>query len=198
MNRDNLKKNFESHGFQTSFFSTKEEAVQYLEQTVCHETVGFGGSMTVKEMELYDRLGVSNTVIWHWKNPGRETLLKAGQASVYILSANAVSETGELVNIDGTGNRLSASLYGPKRAIYVIGCNKIEPDLPAAIRRAKNVAAPKNALRLQAKTPCAAAGGDRCYDCSSPERICHGTLILERPMNGMETELLFIDETLGF
>lgn len=194
-----LKRNFENHKFKTAYFATKEEAADYLAGKIHGETVGFGGSMTAKEMGLYELLGKDNTVIWHWMASDAEAARsQARSATVYILSANGVSETGELVNIDGTGNRLAMSLYGPKKVIYVVGKNKIEPDLASAVKRAKNVASPKNAMRFGKKTPCVATGGERCFDCSSPERICNATLIVERAMTGMETEVIFIDEELGY
>lgn len=194
-----LKKNFENHRFKTAYFATKEEAASYLADRIHCETVGFGGSMTAQEMGLYELLGKDNTVIWHWKSDDAQAArLRARDATVYILSANGVSATGELVNVDGTGNRLAASLFGPKKVVYVVGKNKIEPDLPSAMKRARNVAATKNAIRFNKKTPCVATGGERCFDCNSPERICNATVILERPMNGMETEILFIDEELGY
>lgn len=193
-----LKKNFENHRFHTSYFETKEEAVLYLKEKIQGTTVGFGGSVTSDQMGLYEALKENNTVYWHWKEKGRETLKNAQTAEAYILSANGVSETGEIVNIDGTGNRLSASLFGPKRVFYVVGKNKIAPDLPSAMKRARDVASAKNALRLKRNTPCAANGGDKCYNCNSPERICNATVILERPCNGMEVEILFINEELGY
>lgn len=198
MNYQVLKKNFENHRFHTSYFETKEEAVSYLKEKVQGMTVGFGGSMTSEELGLYDVLKEKNQVYWHWKEKGQETLKSAQGVETYILSANGVAETGELVNIDGTGNRISASLYGPKRVFYVVGKNKIAPDLPSAMKRAKDVASAKNALRLNRKTPCAANGGDKCYNCNSPERICNATVILERPCGGMEVEILFINEELGY
>ena len=102
------------------------------------------------------------------------------------------------MNIDGTGNRAAASLFGPERVFYVIGRNKIAPDLHSAIARAKNTACTKNARRLGTKTPCTASGELRCYDCDSPARICSATVILERPCNGMTVELVFINEDLGY
>lgn len=198
MNQELLKKNFESHGFKTSFFNTKEEAARYLEAEIKGKKVAFGGSMTAKEMELDTVLSKENEVIWHWLVPGRETLKKAMEAEVYITSANGVSETGELVNIDGNGNRAAGTLHGPEKTYFLIGNNKMEPDLHKAIYRAKNVASPRNAVRLGVNTPCVANGGDRCYDCSSPERICHATVILERPCKGMEVEVVFVDEVLGY
>lgn len=198
MNRELLKKNFEAHGFQTSFFETKEEALGYLTGQLKGRSIALGGSVTLQEMGLAEALRAENEVIWHWLTPGMETLKKAREADIYITSANGVSQTGELVNIDGTGNRVSQTLFGPEKTYFVIGKNKVCPDLQAALDYARNVAAPKNALRLNRKTPCAANGGDRCYHCNSPERICHATVILEQPCGTMEVEVVFVNEVLGY
>lgn len=191
-----LKKNFENHRFHTLYFETKEEAAAYLKETIKGKTVGFGGSITSQEMGLYELLGENNEVYWHWKTPGRETYEKAMTADVYILSANGVSETGELINIDGTGNRVAASIYGPGKVCYIVGRNKIAPDIPSAIKRAKDIAAAKNAVRLNRNTPCAVTGV--CHNCNSPDRICSATVIVERPGTGMEIEILFVNEDLGY
>ena len=102
------------------------------------------------------------------------------------------------MNIDGTGNRVAAALYGHERVIYVVGKNKLAPTLEEAIARARSIAAPMNARRLQKKTPCALAEPMRCHDCRSPERICNGLTVLARPMGGTPTEVLIIGETLGY
>ena len=115
----------------------------------------------------------------------------------YLMSANAISAEGVLVNIDGTGNRVSMTLFGPEKLYFVVGVNKIAEDLPAAMERARNVAAPKNAVRIGGKTLCAVKG-DKCYRCESPDNICHATVILERPVNGMKAEVVLIDEELGY
>lgn len=198
MNRELLKKNFEAHGFHTSFFDTKEAAVSYLAGELKGKSIAFGGSVTLQEMALEKVLAAENEVIWHWLTPGPETLRKAREAEVYITSANGVSETGELVNIDGTGNRVAQTLFGPRKTYFVVGKNKISGDLAGAMERARNVAAPRNAVRLSRKTPCAASGGEKCFHCSSPENICHATVILERPCGSMEVEVVFIDEVLGY
>ena len=148
-------------------------------------------------MGLYEALSEKNEVIWHWKKAGRETLMEARSAEVYITSANGVSKTGELVNIDGPGNRVSQTLFGPgKKYILSLETNKVCPDLTSAMERAKQIAAPKNAARLQVQTPCAKTGV--CVDCNSPARICHSIVILERPSNGMEVEVVFVDEEMGY
>lgn len=198
MNRELLKKNYEAHGFKPVFFNTKEEAVRYLTGELKGKTIAFGGSITLQELKLAKALEEENRIIWHWLTPGAETLGQAREAEIYITSANALTETGEIVNIDGTGNRVAQTLFGPKKTYFIVGENKVCPDLAAAMDRARNIAAPKNAVRLSRKTPCAAAGGDQCYRCSSPEKICHATVILECPCGTMEVEVIFIDESLGY
>ena len=116
---------------------------------------------------------------------------------VYLTSANGLAETGEIVNIDGTGNRVSGMLFGHKKVYFVVGRNKLAPDYDGALWRARNIAAPKNAQRLGTRTPCAARG-DRCYDCKSPQRICRGLVVLWEAMKGCETEVVLVDEELGY
>ena len=195
MNKELLTKNFESHGFGVKFFDTKEDAAQYLIDSIKGKTVGSGGSVTLKSMDIWDRLGKENTLYNHSVNPGTE--IQALSADVFITSANGVAETGELVNIDGAGNRVAATLYGHEKVYFVVGRNKITPDLQSALDRAKNQAAPPNCARLNKKTPCA-VNQDHCYNCNSPDRICCATVIYERCMHRMEMEVVFIDEDLGF
>ena len=198
MNLETVKRNLEKRGFQVRTFAAAEEAAAYLDGAVAGATVGFGGSVTLREMGLKERLSAHNDVAWHWTD-GPEARERARTAQVYITSANGLAETGEIINIDGVGNRAAATLYGHRRVYFVIGRNKIAPTFEEALWRARNIAAPKNAQRLNRKTPCAAQG-DRCYDCRSPERICRGLVVLWRPMMGMEqsTEVLLVDEDLGY
>lgn len=152
--------------------------------------------MTLQALGLYERLGEDNTVYWHWKVPGAETLRAAALADVYLSSANAISEDGEIFNIDGNGNRLAGTLYGHKKVFILAGVNKIAPDFDSALARARNVAAVKNCARFGKKTPCQVDG--KCHDCRSAERICHALAVLWGPMGGMETEVILIDEESGF
>lgn len=198
MNFEQIKKNYEAHGYIPVFFETREEAAAYLTSELKGKTIAFGGSVTVQEMKLDQLLAEENQVIWHWLTPGPDTLRQARNAEIYITSANAATEQGELVNIDGTGNRVAQTLFGPKKTYFIVGKNKLCPDLSAALHRARNVAAPKNAVRLNRKTPCVANGGDRCYHCSSPESVCHATVILERPCGAMAVEVIFVNEELGY
>lgn len=194
MDKEKLLKNLSAHGFSAKYFDTAKEASAYLADSIKGERVAFGGSMTAQQMGLYELLEKENEVFWHWKSP--EDIRRYGEFTTYVTSANAVSETGELVNIDGSGNRVSASLYGPEKLFFVCGINKVAADLTAAIERARNVAAPLNAKRLKRKTPCAMTG--KCADCNSPERICSAMVIHMRPMMSSKlTEVIIIGEELG-
>ena len=115
----------------------------------------------------------------------------------FLMSSNAISKDGQLVNIDGNGNRVASSLYGHKKVWFIVGRNKLAPTYEEALWRARNIAAPKNAQRLGRKTPCA-VHGDRCYDCKSPERICRGLVVLWEAVANMEMEVVLIDQDLGY
>lgn len=182
-------------GYRADCFATAQAAEEELERRLDGVTVAFGGSMTLEQMGLYERLSARNKTVWHWRGAAPAD---AEGAEVYICSVNGAAETGELVNIDGNGNRLAGSLYGHKRVILIIGKNKLAPTLDAAIRRARNVAAPLNARRLGRKTPCAMGEEVRCFDCDSPERICKAMTVLWRAPGGAAYEVLLVDEALGY
>ena len=197
MKLETVKKNLEDRGYTVRLFPTGAEAADYLEDTVAGKTVGFGGSVTLDALGLYERLGKRCKTIWHWKWEDASAARREAQtADIYLTSVNALAETGELVNIDGAGNRVASTLFGHEKVYFVIGRNKLAPTVDAAVWRARNIASPRNAQRLGRKTPCAVKG-DRCYDCRRPERICRGLVTLWGPMLGMEAEVLLIDEDLG-
>ena len=182
-------------GYTVRVFETGGAAADYLNSAIDGVGVGIGGSVTVQQLGLYDRLAQHNQVYWHWQG-GPEQRAKAAEADVYLTSANGLAETGEILNIDGAGNRVASTLYGHKKVYFVIGANKLAPTRDEALWRARNIAAPRNAQRLGKKTPCAVKG-DKCYDCKSPDRICRGLVELWGPMMGMETEVILIGEDLG-
>lgn len=196
-----LKNNLEEKGYQVSVFDTKEEAREYLNSKIDGKTVGFGGSVTLREMELLEALSTHNTVYCHDKKPENLTVMEtrtvASRAAVYISSANAISEQGDIINIDGTGNRLAATTYGPDKVYFVIGSNKVAPDFEAALFRARNIAAPLNAKRLNRNTPCA-KNADKCYNCNSPERICRALSVFWTKPSGAEYEIVLVKESLGY
>ena len=192
---EKLTKTLEALGYRVSHFATAQQAAAYLDGQIDQTSVAFGGSVTLKDMDLYPLLSKHNQVIWHWEGGSQ---MEAINTQVYITSVNGLAETGELINIDGTGNRVASTLYGHKRVYFVVGSNKIAPDYDAALWRARNIASPKNAQRLGMKTPCAAKG-DRCYNCQSPERICRALVVLwEKPRGTEEMEIVLVDEPLGY
>ena len=191
-------KNLEGRGFRVHRFATGAEAAEFLVQTLHGTSIGIGGSVTIDTLGVYDRLCESNEVFWHWKNHAPETRERAGKAETYLCSANGVSENGEIVNIDGFGNRVAGTIYGPERVFLVVGRNKIAPDLNGAIDRARNIAAPLNARRLNRHTPCA-VGEPRCHDCRSPEKVCGVmTVFFMPPTSIKEFHVILVDEDLGY
>lgn len=191
-------KNLEGRGFRVYRFASGAEAAEFLVQTLHGTSIGIGGSVTIDTLGVYDRLCGSNEVFWHWKNHAPETRERAGKAETYLCSANGVSETGEIVNIDGFGNRVAGTIYGPERVFLVVGRNKIAPDLTGAIDRARNIAAPLNARRLNRHTPCA-VGEPRCHDCRSPEKVCGVmTVFFMPPTSIKEFHVILVDEDLGY
>lgn len=200
MNFDNVKKNLEACGYEVHCFATAAEAADAINRELDQTSVAFGGSKTADDMGLYEKLGTHNEVIWHWRVPegktANEIRKEAEKARVYISSVNGLSENGEIINIDGTGNRLEGTIYGHEKVIFVVGRNKIRPDFEKALYRARNVAGPLNAKRFGVKTPCVTGG--HCYDCKSPQRICNALLVLWRAPKGSKYEVCLIDEDLGY
>ena len=147
-----LTERLEKRGFTPKVFATAAEAADYLDQEIDGVSVAFGGSMTVQEMGLYPRLAAHNNALWHWN---KDALEQAAATDVYLCSVNGLSEEGEIINIDGVGNRVASTIFGHKRVYFVVGRNKIAPDYDQALWRARNIAAPRNCQRLGLKTPCA-------------------------------------------
>lgn len=194
-----LTENLKKAGYLVSYYETGEQAAQALCSQIHGKTVGMGGSKTLEALGLYEKLGADNQVFWHWKQPVAEARANSAAAQIYLTSANGVAETGEIINIDGDGNRLAATLFGKEKVYILVGVNKIAPDFHSALHRARNVAAPLNARRLNRKTPCAMGEELKCYDCSSPERICKGMTVLWKKMGGVgECEVVLINEELGY
>jgi len=202
MDFSTVSKNLRDRGFAVQCFATSQEAAAYLDGQIDGKSVGFGGSITLEEMGMYDRLSKHNpSVLSHWHAPEGMSVPELRVASmktdVYLCSANALAESGEIVNIDGTGNRVSSELFGHEKVYLVIGRNKIAASYDEAVWRARNVASPKNAHRMGVKTPCAEKA-DRCYDCKSPERICRALVVLWERVKSCKMEVILIDEDLGY
>lgn len=189
-------------GFRAVIAKDAKEALDYVLSAIGKgETVGVGGSVTLQEMGIVDALiNRGNTVYWHWlakKNGWNddETRQRAMAADVYLSSTNAVTSAGDLINIDGTGNRVASMIYGPGKVIIVAGKNKITSNPHTAVARIKSVACPKNARRLGFDTPCAKTG--KCEECSGPDRMCSVTVRIQYPTRGKEMHVVLIDGDFG-
>ncbi len=196
-----VKAALEARRFKVSAFAAAADAAAYLNEQIDMATVSSGGSITLEQMGLLESLAKHNEIVSHWHVPeganADEYRIKAMMTDIYLTSVNGLAETGEIINIDGTGNRVASTLFGHKKVYFVVGRNKIAPTYDEALWRARNIAAPKNAQRLGVKTPCAVKG-DRCYDCKSPERICRGLTVLWGAMKSCDMEVILIDEDLGY
>jgi L-lactate utilization protein LutB len=194
-----LKKN----GFDAVYFSTSDEAVNYMSDMIEKgQTIGFGGSMTVKDLGIHIIAAEKNAVILDHNDPTldndkRLEVLRAQlTCDLFVSSANAISLEGEILNVDGVGNRVAALTFGPKKAVIIAGCNKIVPDMDSALVRLEILAAPMNVHRLSRNTPCAKTG--ICEDCSSPERICRVYSIMKRKPTRSSITVVLIGEELGY
>lgn len=163
-------------------------------------SVGFGGSVTVRDMGLYDELKAhGHPVYWHWMNniPKPDVFSLAANSDVYLMSSNAITEDGCLINIDGTGNRVGALIAGPKQVIVIAGANKlVAGSIPQGLTRVKTVACPQNTRRLGLDTPCAAL--DKCHAANCTRSICNVTSILEHPVGGHKITIVLVDEKAGY
>lgn len=191
-----LQKTLEAAGFTVQWFPTAQAAKEALVARFAGKTIGMGGSVTLRDLGLYEALSQRGTVYWHWQQPGPETLAQAAKAQVYLTSVNALAETGQLVNIDGTGNRVAALCFGPTQVVVVAGMNKVAGDLDGAMRRAREVAAPMNAQRFPLKTPCVANG--LCADCKGPDSICAQIVITRMCKPAGRIKVVLVGEDLGF
>lgn len=166
------------------------------------DTVTVGGSVTLEETGVIGLLGNGDYHYLDRYRPGlteeekNAIFVGAFSADAYLCSANAITEQGELYNVDGSSNRVAALLYGPKKVIIVAGWNKLVRDLDEARERVRSLAAPANAARLERKTPCVKTG--RCMDCASPDRICCNTVISARQRQKGRIHILLVGETLGY
>ena len=190
-------------GFDAAVFATREEASAFILSDVpAGAQIAIGGSMTVKEMDLQTKLREQgHDVLWHWEIPHAERhalLHEAMNAQVYLSSANAITTDGLMVQIDGTGNRVAALCYGPDTVYVVIGRNKIvEGGYQQAVKRIKQVACPANARRLNLPTPCGQTGSCNVSECKAGS-MCHMTVAFEGAPGGKRTQVVLINEDLGY
>ena len=176
-----------------------EEALQKaLELIPEGSTVTMGGCTSAREIGLVDALQSEkyNFIDRDKIEDKRAAMLAAYDADVFLSSANAITADGVMVNIDGNANRVSAIAQGPKKVVFIVGMNKVMPDLDSAMKRARNVAAPINCQRIGTNTPCVKAG--KCMDCKSPDTICCQFLITRFSRHADRIHVILVGEELGF
>lgn len=191
-------KGLKSRNMTGHYADSKEEALKLaLELIPEGSTIAMGGCTSAHEIGLINALENGN---YHYLDRGkmdaREGLMAAYDADIFLSSANALTDDGILVNIDGNSNRVSCIAQGPKKVIFIVGINKVSSDLDAAMKRARNVAAPANAQRFDIKTPCKETG--KCFNCKSPDTICCQFLITRYSRHTDRIHVILVNENLGF
>ena len=199
---ETLIKKFESRNITGYYAENSAEAVKLaLELTPEGSHVSFGGSVTITETGIRDALKAGNYNVvdpWDYKDPaeGRQVRREAMLSDVFFMSANAVTIDGEIVNVDGTGNRVAGLIFGPEKVIIVIGANKIVSDEAEARARIKSMASPPNNVRLNNNTPCALTG--KCVNCLNSKTICNHTVITRRSGIADRIHVIMVNENLGY
>lgn len=196
-----LVKALEKRHFEAYYCSTAEEAVEKVLSLIpAGDVVSWGGVATVDQLGIKDRLRQRNQPVIDRdtaKTPDERVsmLHQALGCDTFLMSSNAISEDGQLVNIDGTGNRVAALCYGPRQVIVVAGMNKVAGDLNSAMARARHIAAPANAQRFDGKSPCRITG--QCADCTSPDCICAQMVITRFCNPAGRIKVVLVGEELG-
>lgn len=200
---EKLVKNLKRRNMEAHYCPTAQEAVAKVMELIADgSSVTWGGSMTVRDMgipqALKDRgnLKVLDRDVVESPEEKQQMYLRAFTADVYLSSANAISEDGVIVNIDGNGNRVAAITWGPKKVIFIIGLNKVAQDVKAAVARARSIASPINAQRFDINTPCQVDGV--CHNCNSPESICSYIHLLRNSRTAGRHVVVLVGENLGY
>ena len=198
-----LIKNLKRRNMQAFYCPTAQEAVAMVQNLIADgSSVTWGGSMTVRDMGLPQALKERGTLqvldrdVVESPEEKQNMYLRAFTADVYLSSANAISEDGVIVNIDGNGNRVAAITWGPKKVIFIVGLNKVASTVEAAIARARSTASPINAQRFDINTPCHTDG--TCHNCTSPDSICSYIHLLRNCRNQDRHTVVLVGENLGY
>lgn len=204
---DKTLKALRKNRFDALYARSREEALQIILQRVpSHATVGVGDSLTLKQIGVLEELERRGfTLFWPFgknvaKEERRDVARKALLADVFLSGSNALTMDGKIVNIDATGNRVAGMIFGPKKAIVVVGINKIAKNVEEALERIRKVAAPLNARRIREERdwellPCVEAG--ECVDCNAENRICNITAIVEKKPRAIDLTIIIVGEKLG-
>jgi len=195
-------KNLKKRNLQGFYCKTKEDALKKVLELIPEQSsIGYGGSVTLEQTGILNALKNGNYNVierekYNTPELQRELSGKIAMSDFFLMSTNAMSMDGELVNIDGRGNRVCYLIYGPQNVIVVAGWNKIETDVEGAIKRARNVAAPPNCIRLNKNTPCIKNG--HCNDCFSPDCICSQFVVTRRSSVPDRIKVILVGENLGY
>lgn len=195
-------KGLESRGMEGYYAQTREDALKMaLNMMPEGSVIGWGGSTSVQEIGLIEKVCQGNYTVYNrdaCKSPEekREVQLNIFHSDFFLASSNAVTEDGILVNIDGVGNRVACITWGPKNVLLIVGMNKVVKGVEDAISRARNEAAPINAMRFNLDTPCSKAGA--CANCKSPDTICSQILVTRFSKEKGRIKLILVNEDLGF
>ena len=192
-------KGLESRNMSGYYASDREEAKKLALSLIPEGSlVTMGGGQSVWDIGLPQALkeGNYNFLDRNLVEDKRAAMLAAYDADVFLASANAITEDGVMVNIDGNANRVSALAFGPKKLVLIVGMNKVCPDVDAAMKRARNVAAPINAQRFGLSTPCAKTGS--CMNCKSPDTICCQFLVTRFSRHTGRIHVILVNDNLGF
>lgn len=189
--------------FSAEYFPSIQQAVAELFKTINPtDSIGFGGSVTLMDQHLAEKFIARGNTVFDHHIPGQspEQVLQVRRdqllCDVFLTSTNALTQDGKLVNVDGTGQRVAAMIFGPKKVIVIAGLNKLTPDLDSALQRLRQIAAPKNNQRLNSPNPCTATG--ICTDCNAPTRICNATTIIEKQPTLSNIHVWLVGEELGY
>ena len=195
-----LKEKLSLRQMEGYFYNTSEDAVkEILDMIPAGSTVAYGGSVTLTQIGLLKLLRKSDRTVYDrpmTREGYDEYYRNAVSCDYFLMSTNAITFDGVLVNTDGAGNRVAPMIHGPRHVIIVAGVNKLCPSLDSALDRVSNIAAPPNCVRLKRDTPCARFG--RCTECFSPDSICSNTVITRRSHTPGRMKIVLINETLGF
>ena len=200
---EKLIKNLNRRHIEAHYCPTSQEAVNKVQELIADgSSVTWGGSMTVRDMGIPQALKERGTLevldrdVVEGAEEKQQMYLRAFTADVYLSSANAISEDGVIVNIDGNGNRVAAITWGPKKVIFIIGLNKVAQNVEAAIARARSTASPINAQRFDINTPCKVDGV--CHNCNSAESICSYIHLLRNNRTAGRHVVVLVGEDLGY
>ncbi len=199
----NTTKALIKRGFNASFYNdTTSLNRKILKKIPKNTTIGIPGSVTIRQLGLIEMLrDRGNKIYQHWEKgltekTDKEPRRLEGQANYYLTSANAITTQGEIINIDGVGNRVAHMIFGPKNVFIIAGINKIVHSLEQGINRARNIAAVKNAKRVGAELPCVRTG--ICQDCKATDRICRVTTIIHYCPLQTSISVFLVNKELGF